>query len=842
MLTYFQYSEIPDQVSELISLKYDLGRNFIVIGEKPFTLQHLIILNAVKTCFKSEGIIEKIGSKSLPARYNWYDIENDVAEMILTSKVPILFYGEFRQVIHFVGNEIFEFLFKLKNGKMNVIFLKNLVFTWQGTINSIETVLHILNDEEVCNDDKLKIALKYFAGKKQIKKCLETIGCSDIKKWAENKDIRDELQIPIYFWNWIINEDQDSFKMLQKLKKDHDSIGNRRKKVHCQDYSKLCYRYNSLFLSYLSDSEDEESTLPEDFTSESDDEMRDDENDLQRELTKIISTSFNNVLLKKEINKLCEDEYHYADEPEIRRNFSEEEDLILNFVFSSMLDNYNEMAVHYLWNNISCIRGKTIDHLEKLVQIERIDFKFLNMTMFMFTNCLFLATDTIIYSFYIVRAIIKNLRWSKQFLRYCKLYMLHFSTNNHLWFLFIAVKNVYKDLMRKRSDTFNKYLLKKYLTMIPCYYKRQIKLSLGGHYIYKLLDMAFNPGDLELCKLLISGFEDENISEYLAKEGISLFWRPFHYLDFSFIEGIIKELKLSEKDILKLKIDIFKKMAYLKIESLIIRKEYKLVNSIVTWSSEFSLENDVKIEKLKFSYGDGRKVIGELLFKNSKEFERFVQLDEFLSWCFSEDQEKISKFKKEILSVEESQTNFYLDIREWIENSRWDFLEKLFSWSGCNDEEMVPLKHMLMNDIFMDNIFTSEGGGSMFLNKFAYYCNTSISDRREFDSKILKHNLYFLKLIRNHEFDLIDEIITWCKPEISQVVALKNNLLISSIDYLAFEESKFSEENFDDYVKWFQPSFLTKKKIMKMSVRYFKNSSRVDKLIRSIEGFDPQHV
>ncbi|KAL7637839.1 UNVERIFIED_CONTAM: hypothetical protein RMT77_011451 [Armadillidium vulgare] len=854
LLSFFHCSEIPDHLSGLISLKYDLGRNFIVIGEYPFTLQHLIILNAVKTCFKSKEIIEKIESKRLAAsRYNWYDIENDVAEVILTSKVPTHLYEEYRQVIHFVGNEIYEFLFKLKDEVTYIIifFLKNLVFTWQGTINIIETVLQILilNDEEVSNDDKLKIAMRYFAGKKQVKKCLETIGCSDIKEWAESKILREELQIPIYFWNWLIYDDQGSFKKLQKLMEDrytnsdeqntnrliHASKDNARANDGTNNGSTSTVSHedsisedeetllDTLYLSHnLSNGKDYLFNLDKAFSSVSendDDNDIDDLNiDLPDEPIRAISPLFENALIKAEINKLCEEEYHCADEEEIEWNFSEGEDQIFNFVFSVMLDNCNEMAVQFLWNNISCIRGKTIDHLEKLIQRRRNDFEFVNIIMFMFTKCSFPTTNTVVFSFFIVRATIKNLRWNKQFLKYYELCKPYFLKSDHLLFLSIIVQKVDNDLNMKRSDVFSKYILKEYLNMMPNIGKRQILYN-GKKYFYNTLDIIFSRRDKEACKMLIIGFKNQNIQEFFLEEkNVLLFEKSFKLLEFDFIDYITEELKLSEKDILKLKIDIFKQMAYPTIESLIIRGEYELVKPIVTWSSEFSSVTAIEKEKRKFPYKNDRVVIRELLFKNSGEFERFEQVDEFLSWCFSDNQMMISMFKKEILSVRKSskfETNFYLDIRELVENSMWNLLRSLFIWSGRTKKELVKLKRKLMNDnAFMHNVFSSRRGGLMFLGKFAYHCYTSVSDRREFDSKILRQNLRFRLLIRNHNFDLIDEILFWCKPENSQLAALREYLWRSTINDLLYSKFEFSEEYFNDYVRWFHLPIWLKMEIM----------------------------
>ncbi|KAL7637733.1 UNVERIFIED_CONTAM: hypothetical protein RMT77_011342 [Armadillidium vulgare] len=149
-----------------ISIPYDLAQNFL-FGEELKSLQHLCVSSIVSFIFKSEEVIKEIVSLDLRKILEFEAVEDldvtikKVEEKALEQISLKHLHNLVREIVLFTASEIYTFLFKNKFFDRR-LFLKNFVYTTQGTINTYKTVLEILKIGDLNNNLKFKIACFYF--------------------------------------------------------------------------------------------------------------------------------------------------------------------------------------------------------------------------------------------------------------------------------------------------------------------------------------------------------------------------------------------------------------------------------------------------------------------------------------------------------------------------------------------------------------------------------------------------------------------------------------------------------------------------------------------------------
>ncbi|KAL7631344.1 UNVERIFIED_CONTAM: hypothetical protein RMT77_018345 [Armadillidium vulgare] len=144
-------------------------------------------------------------------KYRWEQIEVEVAVSVKRF-IGVSMDREIDEVIHFISNQIFLFLSKNHYSYNTVInIFKNIVFTWQGTINLEETFENVIFNANLTRKVKFEIACKNFLDEEILTRYM-LLTDDDIFNYLEEDPIVEE-NIPVYFW---LCQFQDYIKKIEK--------------------------------------------------------------------------------------------------------------------------------------------------------------------------------------------------------------------------------------------------------------------------------------------------------------------------------------------------------------------------------------------------------------------------------------------------------------------------------------------------------------------------------------------------------------------------------------------------------------------------------------------------
>ncbi|KAL7637728.1 UNVERIFIED_CONTAM: hypothetical protein RMT77_011337 [Armadillidium vulgare] len=212
---------------------YDLAQNYLFVKEQT-PLKYNCATSIVSYIFKSEYIINEIRSIELPNHRQFKVVEEWDVIVKKVEKIAIKwvfsnhFHDLIKEVVAFTASEIYLFLLKNRFFDRS-LFLKNLVYTPQGTINTYKTVLEILKNDDITNELKFEIACFYFVGKSVIEDCFNKIPHSSRVVYLRLEDVDFKKRVTIFYWfhrlNFIDQDDFDNF--LIKSNNELDSSADR---------------------------------------------------------------------------------------------------------------------------------------------------------------------------------------------------------------------------------------------------------------------------------------------------------------------------------------------------------------------------------------------------------------------------------------------------------------------------------------------------------------------------------------------------------------------------------------------------------------------------------------
>ncbi|KAL7637729.1 UNVERIFIED_CONTAM: hypothetical protein RMT77_011338 [Armadillidium vulgare] len=190
------------------SLSYDLAQNYI-FGLELASLEYFSAFSLVTFIFKSEKIINEIRSLEYRCitdfKEEWIVIVKNVEKMALECIIMKSLSNLIKVVVSFTAEEIRHFISKNTFFDRR-LFLKNFVYTSQGTINTYKTVLEILKKDELTNEVKFEIACHYFLGKSIIKNYYENLPHSSREEYLYSVDVCPlRMRIPIFYWYYRLN-------------------------------------------------------------------------------------------------------------------------------------------------------------------------------------------------------------------------------------------------------------------------------------------------------------------------------------------------------------------------------------------------------------------------------------------------------------------------------------------------------------------------------------------------------------------------------------------------------------------------------------------------------------
>ncbi|KAL7631345.1 UNVERIFIED_CONTAM: hypothetical protein RMT77_018346 [Armadillidium vulgare] len=192
-----------------IGIKYNLDED-LLLNDDVRPLKAMTLLHIIPRYFTPEllikysrpiypGIINLEQEDTSFRKIFWERIEIEVVEAVKRF-IPVSMDKEIREVTHFVGSQIYLFLAKNRYEFATLsIILKNLVFTWQGTIKLWDTILKVLQTKVVTVELGFKIASKNFMGDEILYELYEHLS-QDAKLVYIWENPMKEENIPMHFW------------------------------------------------------------------------------------------------------------------------------------------------------------------------------------------------------------------------------------------------------------------------------------------------------------------------------------------------------------------------------------------------------------------------------------------------------------------------------------------------------------------------------------------------------------------------------------------------------------------------------------------------------------------
>ncbi|KAL7637852.1 UNVERIFIED_CONTAM: hypothetical protein RMT77_011464 [Armadillidium vulgare] len=201
--------------------EYDLSQNLVHFSQKKCTTLyiHSLILS-IAYAFKDSEIIEEI-IKTIDSLEDPHNLtNNDIIKieeieskvkntLILNSREklnPELTKPFYEWFIHYVLMQILDFFIKgaMHNSIPLNVYLENLTFTTQGTINLKKTILRILQRSPLPLPSKFVVACHYFVDNSFIRKFYHTFKNEKEEKYfTENSKFITDYSL--YYWMWQIH-------------------------------------------------------------------------------------------------------------------------------------------------------------------------------------------------------------------------------------------------------------------------------------------------------------------------------------------------------------------------------------------------------------------------------------------------------------------------------------------------------------------------------------------------------------------------------------------------------------------------------------------------------------
>ncbi|KAL7631075.1 UNVERIFIED_CONTAM: hypothetical protein RMT77_018616 [Armadillidium vulgare] len=205
---------------EFPDILYDMKENFILYRElvrldlysiilsTSYYLKRLNILTELdKIDFEKEDVLSD--SKIICLIQGWLKIILDKVLEIADSRLKLLkTHVAFTIELVLVQAISFYKIAKIYIMKEKNIFIKNLVFTTQGTVNPRKTAIKVLSNEDLSHEREFKLAAYFFLSEEIVQHYFNNL--TNPQKLSFRVDIDEDFTC--YYWIWIIERSRKAIK------------------------------------------------------------------------------------------------------------------------------------------------------------------------------------------------------------------------------------------------------------------------------------------------------------------------------------------------------------------------------------------------------------------------------------------------------------------------------------------------------------------------------------------------------------------------------------------------------------------------------------------------------
>ncbi|KAL7631077.1 UNVERIFIED_CONTAM: hypothetical protein RMT77_018618 [Armadillidium vulgare] len=709
-------------VKKFQNISYDLSQN-LILSEGLSRLDHFSLIKYIVHRFKNSCIIQEFISLSIEEYHEenlFFLINvamNDICYMIHNyfDQRPCLSNAYINCIIYFVLLEVFQFMkrakvYLMKNQRS---FLRHLVLTNQGTVNTRKTVLKYFERERLSSVLKFKLAAQFFLEEKVVQFYHEL--SEEEKRLLATQEVEDNFAV--YFW-------------MHKLMNARKSVSITRTLIFPQN----------------------------------DNETRE--------------------MFIQRIN----------------------EQVLSLHIFLIAVKEYNESAVHYLWNNII----SKFD-VRELV-IKNIYFRYLkNWYHDNIIHFLLLETEANELSFFddqgyrIIAMQFISQRWSlifpkvlqvlkvhvnyPQYLKLLSLIVLYYSKVNSSEINFDFAMNMFWQ-MRKHHENF----LSELSNSVDCFYdlhqvpfeeeKKEMRIQKKDkkygsiNLFYDLLRFAFEEKNIDFIKSFFRTCPRNSVfAMFLSNWGLDLLEVSIKKCNFYFIEIFFQNQKFNKSQKNEIVVSFLRSNGYKFCENYLFN-EFYTVKRFIMWLSSLVFLDKQSLKNFQNTvfFKNGGNLVKQMLFKfknypirdplaMTEKFFRTFDLKADIGFLKSKILLHIDEEHIETIGIK-----CYIHVRKLIIEKKWTYLLRLIDWKGCTDEEKSALGKKLFKDLIlfekMVKIFSDPTSFYNFGEMIArHLCVDKITTEYvSFKLKVFRNQEIMKSLIIGKDYGEIMNMIEWCSP------------------------------------------------------------------------------
>lgn len=467
---------------------------------------------------------------------------------------------------------------------------------------------------------------------------------------------------------------------------------------------------------------------------------------------------------------------------------------------------FNDMAVHYLWDEyISLLEDRRVLINCRMKNV-RGDIRLSNFVVYILSNvnenekmiCVEACSSVFI------DYLLQQARWHSSFIKIIEMLKRYFKEESYVTTLRLMISILC--CKHISADIFSKSVFRKFLKLIPQNVKVNFILERESFMCNMLKDL-FIQRDLESFLILMETDDLLGADRILMTEGaIALFEMFVCNGDWDFINGVFNNITSSSDDIREFKNKLLNRKGYGICDFFINGGKYEDLKFFLKWCLTFASKENISINL----YMENGNLITKLLSISSGVPDGVDLADIVLGYCFHSKKKKNS-YKRHISLIDEGPIeneiyaqpyalNLYTVIRKCAVNSKFFYLRKLFRWKNCDGDEVNMVKRTLLNDYEFFRVIFLEKNILEFIPEFSKFYNFRFNERSYFNKSFLKQERLFREKVQNSEYKLVRDLIEFLQPSYIEVKIFKSKLYKLTSEWLHSVTPPTPELN--DFLKW----------------------------------------
>ncbi|KAL7631530.1 UNVERIFIED_CONTAM: hypothetical protein RMT77_018171 [Armadillidium vulgare] len=391
---------------------------------------------------------------------------------------------------------------------------------------------------------------------------------------------------------------------------------------------------------------------------------------------------------------------------------------MLNIKFPSLfkwaVGSLNELAVQFLWENLSPSEEE-IQKCGKDCTGELFKYGMANINAYLIskTQCKFSSfwdIDDIEDGDIFLEDFFRNTRWHRYIVHILKAIKetIPFSYVTQCTNLVLALK---ASLSQNLETRMYRDLLEEFVRIIPT---QENIMSSFEELKNDILFPVLRSMDYEALEILMNIYKEKNIVCHLntSNSALNLYNMQILECDFQNIEEFLKKIYKTPKKMSKFLIRIIEKKFNSLCRDFLLNENLDALAKFLIWCTKFFISKDLDKMKKMFPYDGNGVIVRSIILRMDNKIQNPFEYFDRALLMFFETINLVSEFKQNII-ISASNLWLYEDFRIGCQLLRFELLDEIFRWSGCDYSDILELKSLMLLDIRIFKYFcvTNDHGG-----------------------------------------------------------------------------------------------------------------------------------